>query len=57
MSPHQESLVVQRIIVRMGVSRDLATLLMAYIRTAMAYLAAQKAAGGRAPLPGPAYHH
>ena len=57
MPPHQESLVVQRIIVRMGVSRDLATLLMADIRTAMSYLAAQKAAGGRAPLPGPAYHH
>ena len=55
--PDQESLVVQRILVRLGVSRDLATLLMQDIRAAMDYLAEQKASGGKSPAPGPAYHH
>jgi len=53
---NQEDLVVQRILVRLGVSRDLAALLMDDIRAAMAYLTEQKAPGG-APAPKPAYHH
>jgi glutamate decarboxylase len=55
--PDQESLVVQRILVRLGVSRDLATLLMQDIRSAMDYLADQKSSTGNTPLPSPAYHH
>ena len=55
--PNQESLVVQRILVRLGVSRDLATLLMPDIRAAMDYLAEQKSSGSRTLPPSPAYHH
>jgi glutamate decarboxylase len=53
---NQEDLVVQRILVRLGVSRDLATLLMEDIKAAMAYLTEQKSSG-RSPAPKPAYHH
>lgn len=55
--PNQENLVVQRILVRLGVSRDLATLLMDDIKAAMAYLAERGASSSPTPSPSPAYHH
>ena len=55
--PNQENLVVQRILVRLGVSRDLASLLMDDIREAMAYLAKRSADGTRDHSPSSSYHH
>jgi glutamate decarboxylase len=40
MPPHRDDLVVQRILVRNGVSRDLATLLLDDFRTALQHLGA-----------------
>jgi glutamate decarboxylase len=57
MPAQREDLVVQRILVRLGVSRDLAGLLVNDIRTAIAYLIAHPASASVASQNTAAFHH
>ena len=57
MPAHREDLVVQRILVRLGVSRDLAGLLVNDIRTAIAYLIAHPVNAAVASPNQAAFHH
>lgn len=53
--PHQEQVVVQRILVRHGVTRDLASLLIDDIKAALSYLRGRQAGHDLQPLT--AFHH
>ncbi|MEP4485587.1 MAG: glutamate decarboxylase [Halioglobus sp.] len=55
--PGQESLVIQRILVRHGVSRDLASLLLTDIRDALKYLAAHPVQHPLTEEEGSGFHH
>ena len=57
MPPHREDLIVQRILVRLGVSRDLASLLVGDIKAAIAYLRRPNVSLGSAPQDATAFHH
>ncbi len=57
MPAHREDLVVQRILVRLGVSRDLASLLVGDIKAAIEYLMAHPASVPAAPQDATAFHH
>jgi len=57
MPAHREDLVVQRILVRLGVSRDLASILVNDIKAAIEYLTAHPAGTPTAPQDATAFHH
>jgi glutamate decarboxylase len=57
MPANREDLVVQRIIVRLGVSRDLATLLIANFKSAIEYLTRHPASVTAGQQDGTAFHH
>ena len=57
MPAHREDLVVQRILVRLGVSRDLASILVGDIKAAISYLNRPDVKSGASPQDGTAFHH
>jgi len=57
MPAHREDLVVQRILVRLGVSRDLASLLVGDIKAAIEYLSAHPVSVPATPQEATAFHH
>ena len=57
MPAHREDLVVQRILVRLGVSRDLASLLVGDIKAAIEYLSRPSVSLGATPQDATAFHH
>jgi len=57
MPAHREDLVVQRILVRLGVSRDLASLLVGDIKAAIEYLSRPSVTVAATPQDGTAFHH
>jgi len=57
MPAHREDLVVQRILVRLGVSRDLASLLVGDIKAAIEYLSRPSVTLGTTPQESTAFHH
>jgi glutamate decarboxylase len=57
MPAHREDLVVQRILVRLGVSRDLASLLVGDIKAAIEYLSRPNVTVAATPQDATAFHH
>jgi glutamate decarboxylase len=57
MPANRQDLVVQRIIVRLGVSRDLASLLVANFKAAVEYLNKHPTNGSGSQPDGTAFHH
>ena len=57
MPAHREDLVVQRILVRLGVSRDLASLLVGDIKAAIDYLSRPSVTLAATPQDSTAFHH
>ena len=57
MPAHREDLVVQRILVRLGVSRDLASILVGDIKAAIEYLIAHPVSVPATPQDATAFHH
>jgi glutamate decarboxylase len=57
MPAHREDLVVQRILVRLGVSRDLASLLVGDIKAAIGYLSRPDVTIAATSRDGTAFHH
>ena len=57
MPAHREDLVVQRILVRLGVSRDLASLLIGDIKAAIEYLSRPNVTLAATPQDATAFHH